>query len=143
MSEHSYNMRVHSRYAGEDNAVSSLAVEYRVEGDWRPFELGIETPGFDVFVYSILTCQHTYFRINCAERGLLLDKSTGYLVIDTDALRTIESLRVHFHGSLRDGEPAAEDIGYVESRMGQCPVSRNLVMPPDVSTSVSLEHQAA
>ena len=77
MSERTFNMRLKSTYEGTTNTIASLAVEHRVKEEWQPLDLGITSPGFDIFVYAVFTCQHLYFRSNCAERKLLLDSAEG------------------------------------------------------------------
>ena len=41
------------------------------------FDLNSGSAGFLIFVYAVLNCQHMYMRLNCAERGLLLDTAEG------------------------------------------------------------------
>ena len=77
MSDRHINMRLACTYAGEENSIAGLEVEHQIEGEWQSLELGVTSPGFDIFVYSLLHCQHTYFRLNCAERGLILGSATG------------------------------------------------------------------
>ena len=72
MSERNFNMRLKSTYEGDTNTIASLEVEHRVKGEWQPLDLGIASPGFDIFVYAIFACQHRFFRVNCAERKLVL-----------------------------------------------------------------------
>ncbi len=84
MSKRNFNMRLKSTYQGKTNAIASLAVEHKVKGQWQPLDLGLAAPGFDIFVYSIFTCQHRFFRVNCAERGLLLNSADATIVIGAD-----------------------------------------------------------
>lgn len=71
------NMRLKCRYMGEKNTLSRLEVEHASGAEWKALDLDASTPGFDIFVYAMFHCQHTCFRINCAERGLLLDSAEG------------------------------------------------------------------
>ena len=75
MSDRSFRMRLACRYQDPDNTVSELTVENFEEGEWRDLGLNASSPGFLVFVYAVFTCQHLYFRSNCAERGLMLASS--------------------------------------------------------------------
>jgi hypothetical protein len=134
MSERNFQLRLRCAYEGDENKPAALEVEHLVEGEWRPLELNTAAPGFEIFVYSMLTCQHLYFRVNCAERGLVLDAAEGSIVIGTAADWTIDTLQVKFAGRLRRGESAPGDDDYIVSRMQQCPVSRNL---REVSGAVS------
>ena len=138
MSERTFSMRLRSTYEGTVNAVAGLDVEHRVQGEWQPLELGVASPGFEIFVYSVLTCQHMYFRVNCAERGLVLDSAEGMITIGTDRDWNMEILQVHFSGRLGSGEASADDIDYIVSRMKQCPVSCNLREVPGADTTVTL-----
>jgi len=138
VSERNFSMRLKSTYEGNTNAVASLEVEHRVGGEWQPMELGITSPGFDIFVYAVFTCQHMYFRVNCAERGLVLNSSEGSIVIGADRDWNMETLKVHFSGRLGSGQASPDDIGYIVSRMKQCPVSQNIREVPDAESTVIL-----
>lgn len=138
MSERPFRMRLACRYTGDDNTIAGLQVEHRAEGDWQPLDLGLVTPGFEIFVYAILACQHRYFRINCAELGLLLDRATAHIDVGADADWNLDFLHVSFDGRLRGGRASPADIDYITGRMRQCPVSRNLREVPDSRISVTL-----
>ena len=138
MSERNFNMRLKSTYEGDKNAVASLAVEHRIHGQWQPLDLGVASPGFDIFVYAAFTCQHTYFRVNCAERGLVLNSADGIIIIGTDKEWNMENLQVHFSGQLGSGQASQDDIDYIVSRMKQCPVSRNIRESPGARSTVIL-----
>ncbi len=138
MSERTFSMRMQCTYEGDTNTIIGLDVEHRVEGQWQPLALGLTAPGFDIFVYAVFTCQHLYFRTNCAERGLLLNSAEGSIVVGADADWNMESLQVHFSGQLRSGQASRDDIDYILARMKQCPVSRNLREIPDNRSTVIL-----
>jgi len=138
VSQRNFDMRLRCRYEGNDNKVSRLEVERLVDGEWQALDLGIMSAGFDIFVYSVLTCQHMYFRVNCAERGLVLDSAEGSVRIGTDADWKIDTLVVNFAGGLSSGTPRPEDIDYIVARMKQCPVSRNLREVPGAQSSIEL-----
>lgn len=129
---------MHCAYQGNNNAVDELVVEHHTQGRWQPLALDTATPGFDIFVYSVLTCQHLYFRVNCAERGLMLDSATGSIEVGADADWNIESLRIEFDGRLGCGQASQQIIDALVERMRQCPVSRNLRAIPAAVTRVSL-----
>lgn len=114
------------RYRGDENAVESLQVYRDEKGTRQPFELGLLTPGFEVFCYALLTCQHTYLRLNCAERGLLLDCVQGEMHLSTDEDWLLRHQFLSFSMRLRGGEPDADTVDYLVERMQQCPVSKNL-----------------
>ena len=138
MSERNFNMRLKSTYEGDTNVIASLEVEHRVKGEWQPLDLGIASPGFDIFVYSIFACQHRFFRVNCAERKLLLNSAEGSIVIGASKDWNMETLQVHFSGQLGSGQASPDDIDYIIARMQQCPVSRNIREVPDTESTVIL-----
>ena len=138
MSERNFNMRLKSTYEGHNNVIASLEVEHRVKGEWQPLDLSIASPGFDIFVYAIFACQHRFFRVNCAERKLVLNSAAGNIVIGAGKDWNMETLQVHFTGQLGSGQASPDDIDYIVTRMQQCPVSRNTREVPTTETTVTL-----
>ena len=138
MSERNFNMRLKSTYEGHNNVIASLEVEHRVKGEWQPLDLSIASPGFDIFVYAIFACQHRFFRVNCAERKLVLNSAAGNIVIGASKDWNMETLQVHFSGQLGSGQASPDDIDYIVARMQQCPVSRNTREVPATETTVTL-----
>ena len=138
MSERNFNMRLKSTYEGNNNVIASLEVEHRVKDQWQPLDLGVASPGFDIFVYAVFTCQHRFFHVNCAERKLVLNSAEGNIVIGADKDWNMETLQVHFSGQLDSGQASPDDIDYIVSRMQQCPVSRNIREVPDSESTVTL-----
>ncbi len=139
MSDRHINMRLRCSYTGEENSITDLEVEHEIEGGWQAFELAVTSPGFDMFVYSLLHCQHTYFRLNCAERGLILGSATGSISVTTDEDWNMQDLQVVMDGRLISGIPSQDDIDYIVGRMRQCPASRNIREPASAHTRISLE----
>jgi hypothetical protein len=129
MSAHDFKLRQICRYAGDDNKVEELTVEVQTTEGWQPLELNLTSPGFLLFVYTIFTCQHMYMRINAAERGLGLASSLGVIEVEAGDDWVLERLHVEFEVQLASGTPAAGDVEYIEGRMRQCPVSKNLKAP--------------
>ncbi len=125
MSERNFHLRSRVTYAQPDNKVDTLEVEIEADGQWRPFVLNEVTPGFEVFVYSMLSCQHTYFRLNCAENDLLLERAEGDILMGADIDWNLELIQVEIRASLVRGQVNADLVDYIVGRMGQCPVSRN------------------
>ncbi len=123
--------RLDCRYSGEDNAIEALELRRDIEGEWREVGLSVRSPGFELFCSALMSCQHTYFRMNCAENGLLLAHARGELHITTDEDWHIRHLLVSFSGHLRSGRPNAELVDYIIERMQHCPVSSNLRPVPD------------
>lgn len=127
MTMRSWTMRLKAHYEGDNNHVAALTVEQKDEhGAFKPLAIDIHSAGFLIFVYSVFSCQHLYMYANAAERGLLLDSAEGTLALTATEDWMLGDLRVHFDGKLRAGTPGADDIAYIQGRMNQCPVSRNL-----------------
>lgn len=138
MSERNFNMRMRTTYEGNTNAIETIEVDHMVDNEWQSMDLGLTSPGFDIFVYAVFTCQHMYFRVNCAERSLELESSEGSIIIGADHDWNMDTLQVHFSGKLRSGQASDDDIDYVVSRMQQCPVSTNLQKVEDARSTVTL-----
>ena len=137
MSDRSFQMRLGCRYEDPDNTVGELGVENLEEGEWRDLDLNTRSPGFLVFVYAVFTCQHLYFRTNCAERRLMLESAEGAIEVVTTEDWALTRLHVRFNGKLKSGNPSLGDVDYIVGRMKQCPVSKNTREPPDTQTTVN------
>ena len=131
-------MRMKCSYSGSGNDIASLGVEHVVNGEWENFDLQITSPGFEIFVYAIFTCQHMYMRVNCAERGLQLASSEGSIIVGTDEDWSMDTLKVEFSAKVASGSADQGDIDYIVSRMKQCPVSGNIREVSGAETSVTL-----
>ncbi len=90
-------------------------------------------------MYAILTCQHTYFRSNAAEYGLVLSSSEGLITIIADEHRSIRTLHVDFKGKLKKGIAKDEMVDSIAARMELCPVSINLKDILDRKTTLVFE----
>lgn len=139
MNSRHFEMRLKCTYADPDNSVKFLDVEHLVENKWQTLELDTRFPGFQIFVYAIFTCQHMYFRVNCAERGLILNSAQGSIVVEANTDWVLETLHVDFTGHLKSGQPNQGDMDYIVDRMKLCPVSRNLSTVPDSETKIRFE----
>jgi uncharacterized OsmC-like protein len=138
MSERRFRLRLACRYSRPDNTIAELAVEICEDGDWKPFELTLLSPGFQMFLSAAFSCQHLYFRTNCAERGLVLDSADGELEAVTGPDWVIQRMHVRFAGRLLSGDPTQGAIDYIVERMGHCPVSANLKPIAERETRVEL-----
>jgi len=125
MTPREHKLRIALRYEGDDNTVASRQVERLVDGQWQPWNLDIHTPGFLIYTYALAKCQELFFRMNCAERGLVLDSAQGELEVYSEDFH-IQRSHARFTGKLRSGTPTADDIAWICQRMRVCPVSRNL-----------------
>jgi len=132
-----FQMLLHSQYSDDKNTIDHLHIEHLIDDEWQEFELDLLSPGFDIFMYAILTCQHMYMRVNCAERGLQLGSSEGSITVGADDDWNLETLEIDFTVTLSSGHVDQEHTDYIISRMRQCPVSRNIRDIPDVQTRIT------
>ena len=126
MNEFTFQMLLHCSYTGDENNIDELHTEHIVDGNWQKLDLNNDSPGFDIFMYAIATCQHMYLRSNAAEYGLVLDSSEGLITVITDEHRSIQTLNVEFKGKLKKGTATKDMVDSITARMGLCPVSINL-----------------
>lgn len=138
MNERRFQMRLYCLYQEPDNSISDLRVELFADDEWQTFDLDTGTAGFLVFVYAVFNCQHMYMRLNCAERGLLIESASGHIDIVATEDWLVTKLRVWFEGRLKSGVPTAADVDHVIDRMEHCPVSLNLRAVPDSKTTLKL-----
>ena len=131
MSEHPFQLRASFRYSGEDNKIDEIDAKILTDAGWSKLEIANTSPGFLIFVYSFLICQHTYFHANSLERGLLLDRAELELLLRAGDDWKIDKVKVAVNAMLRAGETDSASIDYIKQRMRQCPVSINLQEPPD------------
>lgn len=131
MSQHPFQLRASFRYSGEDNKIDAIDAEVLTEAGWSQLEIANTSPGFLIFVYSFLICQHTYFHANCGEHGMLLDRVGLELLLTAGDDWKIDKVKVSVNAVLRAGEADSASIDYIKQRMRQCPVSINLQEPPD------------
>lgn len=139
MSDLTYQMLLHCTYKNDENDIDQLVVEHLVEDSWQELNLNISSPGFDIFMYAILNCQHMFFRSNAAEYGLVMNSSEGLVTVIADEHRSIQTLHVDFKGKLKKGIANTEMVDSIVARMNLCPVSINLVDIQDRKTTVVFE----
>ena len=138
MSVRNFEMRMKCSYTGSGNDLASLSVEHSVNGEWENFDLQITSPGFEIFVYAIFTCQHMYMRVNSAERGLQLASSEGNIFVGADENWNLDTLIVKFSVTAASGTANQDDIDYIISRMKLCPVSKNMREVSGAETTITL-----
>ena len=139
MSNHKFQFRLSSHYEAENNDVSKLLFEYLVDHEWKEYDPTNYAAGFLVLLYAIFNCQHMYFRVNAAERGLQLKSAKGTLDAETNSDWELQKLHIHFDGQLVSGVTSKEDEAYITERMTHCPVSVNIKAVPDMKASIRLE----
>ena len=143
MNQRHFEMRLSCTYTDPDNSIDQLDIEVLINGAWQTLDLNTRSPGFQLFNYGLFSCQHLYFRINAAERGLMLGSAKGHITVETDIDWNIRSLQVEFNGMLKSGSPSEDDIAYIIERMGFCPVSSNMKDITDSRRDVRFESAAA
>lgn len=134
MSERIFRMQMVCGYQEPDNMLASLQVKLFEDDEWKAFDVNAGSPGFLVFVYAVLSCQHMHMRLGCVDRGLHLDSADGEIEIVTTEDWMITRLRVAFSALLKEGNAGAEDVDVIVQRMKNCPVSRNLTFAPHSET---------
>lgn len=134
-----FQMILHCSYEKDENDVTQQNVEQLVDDSWEELNLSTASPGFDIFMYAILTCQHMYFRINATKYGLVLNESEGLITVVTDVHRSIQSLHVDFKGKLKKGIATVDMVDSIVARMNLCPVSINLKDISDRKLTVVFE----
>ncbi|HBH35827.1 MAG TPA: hypothetical protein DDW45_05500 [Gammaproteobacteria bacterium] len=134
MNKHYFQLRLNSTYESSKNKLQHLLVEHVVDGEWQPLVLSERSPGFLIYAYSIFTCQHLFMRNNCAERGIELASTSGEMVLVADEAWRLEQMHISFDAKPSRGTASEDDREYIISRMGQCPVSKNLPEIADVQT---------
>ncbi len=148
MNQRTFQFRLHSSHAAPDRATGSPVVEFLAEsGEWQPQNPCLTTPGFRLYLLSLLLCQHHYLVANAQERGIPLQQVEGNFTVITSADWILEKVEGDFRMMLDAGaSPEEQDradseaIAYIKERMKLCPVSRNL--PQIVQKNITLELQA-
>ena len=136
MSERIFELRLTSSYTAPDNTPTKLTVEHYADGQWSDFDLGYHSPGFLIFVYALFSCQHTYLRLNCAEKGIKLATTHGQIRVVTDENWDLTEMTVRFDVKTIEGRASSDDITHIAQRMEQCPASRNIKHPQKLSTKL-------
>jgi hypothetical protein len=134
MNQRTFQFRLHSSHAAPDHATGSPVVEFLAEsGEWQPQNPSLTTPGFRLYLLSLLLCQHHYLVANAQERGIPLQQVEGTFTVLTSADWILEQLNGAFVIRLDPGASGqersradADAIAYIKERMKLCPVSRNL-----------------
>ncbi|MGD8567783.1 MAG: hypothetical protein PVJ39_06825 [Gammaproteobacteria bacterium] len=136
MTKHTIKFRLHCDYKTEKNDVVSLLFEHQVKNQWQEYDPHNHAKGFLILLYAIFNCQHLYFRINAAERGIQLKCADGALEAETDDHWRLQKLHIHFDTQLASTIPTNDDEAYIVDRMMHCPVSINIKAPVDMRTTL-------
>lgn len=137
MRKRHFHLKLKATYQGEKNAIDSLQIQVRKGDQWENLELSIASPGFQLYINGLFSCQHLYMRTNAAERNLILGSSAGEMRVTTDSLWQIQDIQVSFVAKLLSGTPSPADIKYIRERMHHCPVSSNLPKSVDLQNKIT------
>jgi hypothetical protein len=148
MSHRTFQFRLRSSHGAPERHTHSLVVELLTDsGAWQPQVPSLTTPGFRLYLLSLLLCQHHYLVANAQERAIPLQQVEGAFTVTTSADWILEQLSGDFHIQLDPTAPAeeraradADAISYISERMKLCPVSRNL--PATVQKTIALHLDA-
>jgi hypothetical protein len=136
MNNRHFHLKLKATYQGEKNAIDNLQVHVLKGDQWENLELNIRSPGFQLYINGLFSCQHLYMRTNAAERNLMLGSSAGEMLVNTNKVWEIQTLQVSFIAKLRSGNPSEADINYIRERMHHCPVSSNLPKRADLQNMI-------
>ncbi|MBC1261995.1 hypothetical protein FQK07_12115 [Synechococcus sp. BSF8S] len=147
MSQRTFQFRLRSSHSGPTRATQSLEVEFLAEsGEWEPQHPSLTTPGFRLYLLSLLLCQHFYLVANAQERAIPLQRVEGSFTVLTSADWILEQLNGDFRLRLdpavsADERSRADDeaIAFIGERMKLCPVSRNLPATAEKAIGLRLE----
>jgi hypothetical protein len=141
MSPRTFAFRLRSRPSGAEPASASLQLERQDEtGAWEALIPSLSTPGFRLYLVSMLVCLHYHLVAEARERGLSLRGVEGSFRATAAADWALTELRGDFqlkleHPAMPTGTAAAnsseamndaEVIEAIRERMLHCPVFRNL-----------------
>ncbi len=144
MEHRTCEFRLRSSHGAPDRHTQSLVVELLSDtGEWQPQSPSLTTPGFRLYLLSLLLCQHHYLVANAQERAIPLQQVEGSFTVTTSADWILEQVKGDFLIQL-DPSATPEDharadadaIHYIRERMKLCPVSRNLA--PSVEKHIEL-----
>jgi hypothetical protein len=144
MSQRTFQFRLRSSHDAPDRATGALVVEFLGEsGQWQPQTPSLTTPGFRLYLLSLLLCQHHYLVANARERSIPLQQVEGSFTVITSADWILEQVTGDFLMQLdaaasNEERACADDeaVAYIKERMKLCPVSRNL--PSSVAKRIEL-----
>jgi hypothetical protein len=145
MSDRTFRFRLRSSHQAPDRATKNLVVEFLgPSGLWEPQRLSFATPGFRLYLISLLLCQHHYLVANAQEKHIPLHQVEADFVVTTSSDWIVSAVdgafRVRLDPSAAPEERQradAEAIAYLQERMTHCPISRNL--PEGVQKRIALQ----
>lgn len=139
MSNLNFSFRLCSQHDANDPAGSKLTVEFQTpEGSWQTLLPMLTTPGFRLYLLSLLLCQHHYLVANAQEKGIPLVQVDGSFTVQCSESWIIETVVGDFRLQLEPQAAMERNVlDYLEQRMKACPVSRNL--PESVIKTITVQ----
>ncbi len=131
-----FHLKLICSYETEKNDIKDLAIQVLHDNEWEELDLGIRSPGFLLYINALFSCQHLYMRANSAECDLILESSTGEILVNAGEFWNLKDVTVSFNAKIKSGTPTEENIYYISERMTHCPVSTNL--PENLKMHISV-----
>ncbi len=131
-----FHLKLICSYETEKNDIKDLAIQVLHDNEWEELDLGIRSPGFLLYINALFSCQHLYMRANSAECDLILESSTGEILVNAGEFWNLKDVTVSFNAKIKSGTPTEENINYISERMTHCPVSTNL--PENLKMHISV-----
>lgn len=134
MRARTFHFRLHSSHQPPQRATANLVVELRNDaGQWEPQQLSFSTPGFRIYLISLLLCQHVYLVANAQEKHIPLQRVEADFQVTTSSDWIVAAVEGDFRIRLDPAASAEEQgladaaaIAFMQERMTHCPISRNL-----------------
>jgi hypothetical protein len=141
-----FQFRLVSHHPAPERHTTDLAVDALLDsGVWEPQQLSLATPGFRLYLISLLLCQHFYLVANAREQHLPLLRVEAAFCVTTSGDWLIQAVEADFRLALDPGAPApalalADEpaLAFLRERMAHCPISRNLPDTVQKHTALSL-----
>jgi len=146
MANRVFQFRLRSDHLAPDRQSEALSVDCRdADGHWQPQDPTLSTPGFRLYLLSLLLCQHFYLVANARELSIPLQAVEGFFEVTTGEdwilLRVQGDFRIRLDPAAPTDERSRADaasLNHIRQRMTLCPVSRNLPPTAEKLTTLSL-----
>ena len=131
-----FHLKLKSSYQTDKNDIKDLSIEVLHNDKWEDLDLNIRSPGFLLYINALFSCQHLYMRTNSAECDLILESSSGEIIVNAGEFWNLKDVTVSFNAKLKSGTPTEKNTNYISERMTHCPVSSNL--PENLKMDISV-----
>ncbi len=134
MNQRTFRFRLRSSHQPPERSTGNLVVECLSDaGLWEPQSLSFSTPGFRIYLISLLLCQHFYLVANAREKRIPLHQVEADFTVTTSGDWIVASVEGDFRIRLDAGASVeerqladADALAFMQERMKLCPISRNL-----------------